>query len=89
MILFAPKPRRGLLRLALDPASRRHQLTLETRQGIFEHGLQQRRLWAPGVEAGGRAEELDREHAHSGQALMPGIAVSRHGPHGLCLDRLR
>jgi hypothetical protein len=81
---IAKKPLLGLPRHMLDPPSRSLKLSLKTRQGIFEHGLHQRRLWAPRVEAGLGGAELCWEHADTGPLLMPGGPVGRHGRHALC-----
>jgi hypothetical protein len=66
MGVLAQKPRFSLLCLSLDTASLSHKLTLETRQGIFEHGSQQRRYWTTGEEASLGVEKLFREHAGAG-----------------------
>jgi hypothetical protein len=61
--VIAKKPPLSIPRLLLDPPWLSLTLSLKTRQGIFEHGPHQRRLWAPYVEASLWAEALCRKHA--------------------------
>jgi hypothetical protein len=82
--VLAQNPRLGLPRQTLDTPPRSLKLPLNTRQGIFEHGPHQRRLGAYSAEAGLGTEELCWEHAGTGQMLMPGVSVGRHGQHRPC-----
>jgi len=76
VLFLTQKPRFRLLGFSLHAAALSPKLTLETGQGIFEHGPQQRCHGTLGEEASLGVEKLFREYAGAGlQPRLPGIPV--------------
>lgn len=76
--VIAKKPLLCLPR-ALDPPFLHLKPPLKTEEGIFKHGIHQRRLWTHCSEADRRVEKLLWEHADIKWPPMAGVPVVRRG----------